>query len=175
MHLPVGAGSVLVRAPRTVLPSSAHTRRRSRAGMPASTARAASCAPAHMLSASSTAAGSSCWSSLRMVDSCGTRAPIPSRSNTTCPVSWAYSAIATNERAPASTAHALTSSTASTPWRTPRAARGSGIAARASSSDNAVRSTLVFVSVSVITSSRPVSGVIKAARIGEDDNAGTAS
>jgi hypothetical protein len=34
---------------------------------------------------------------------------------------------------------------------------------------------LVFVSVSVITSSRPVSGVIKAARIGEDDNAGTAS
>jgi hypothetical protein len=54
-----------------------------------------------------------------MVDSCGATAPIPSKSNTTCPTSWAYSAIATNERAPARTAHALISSTASMLWRTP--------------------------------------------------------
>jgi hypothetical protein len=41
------------------------------------------------------------------------------------PGSWAYSAIATNDRGPVRTGHALTSNTASTPWPTPRAERGS--------------------------------------------------
>lgn len=49
---------VLLRAPRTVLPSSAHTRRCSRSGTPACGVRAASCAHAHALNAASTATGS---------------------------------------------------------------------------------------------------------------------
>ena len=51
------------------------------------------------------------------------RTVLPSNAHTQG--SWAYSAIATNDRAPVRTAHALTSNTASTPWPTPRAERGS--------------------------------------------------
>jgi hypothetical protein len=40
------------------------------------------------------------------------------------------------ERVPVSTAHALISSTDNTPWRTPRAARGSATADKASTSDS---------------------------------------
>ena len=52
-------------------------------------------------------------------------------------MSWAYSAIAANDRAPVSTAHAPSSTIANTPWRIPRALRGSGISPNASTSDNA--------------------------------------
>ena len=56
-----------------------------------------------------------------MVQACGTTVPTPSRSRMARPVSWAYSAIAANDRAPVSTAHAPSSTIASTPWRIPRA------------------------------------------------------
>ena len=58
------------------------------------------------------------------------------------PVSWAYSPIAANDRAPVSTAHAPSSRIATTPWRIPRALRGSGTSANASTSDNATAGTV---------------------------------
>lgn len=73
-----------------------------------------------------------------MVDSCGTTAPAPTTSKTAWPASWAYSATAANDRAPASAAHAPSSSIANTPWRTPRGLRGSGTTDRASTSDNTI-------------------------------------
>lgn len=77
-----------------------------------------------------------------MVEACGTTRPTPSLSRMARPVSWAYSPIAANERAPVSTAHAASSRIASTPWRVPRAWRGSGTSANASTSDNATSGTV---------------------------------
>jgi hypothetical protein len=57
-------------------------------------------------------------------------------------VSWAYSPIAANDRAPVSTAPAPSSRIASTPWRIPRACRGSGTSPKASTSDKATAGTL---------------------------------
>ena len=57
------------------------------------------------------------------------------------PVSWAYSAIAANDRAPVSTAHAPSSTIANTPCRIPRALRGSG-SRKDSTSDNATVGTV---------------------------------
>ena len=56
-------------------------------------------------------------------------------------MSWAYSAIAANDRAPVSTAHAPNSRIANTAWRIPRAFRGSGTSLNASTSDNATVGT----------------------------------
>jgi hypothetical protein len=81
----------------------------------------------------------------RMVQACGTTVPTPSRSRMVWPVSWAYSAIAANERAPVSTAHAPNSRIAATPWRIPRALRGSGTAAKASTRDNATAGTVLTI------------------------------
>ena len=77
-----------------------------------------------------------------MVQACGTTAPTPSRSRMVRPVSWAYSPIAANDRAPVSTAHAPSSRIAATPWRIPRAFRGSGTSPNASTSDNAATGTV---------------------------------
>jgi hypothetical protein len=82
-----------------------------------------------------------------MVDSWAITTPTPRTSSTTRPASWAYSATAVNDRAPANTAHAPISNTANTPWRTPRALRGSGTAARASTSDN----TTALAAAAVLT------------------------
>lgn len=87
-------------------------------------------------SAASRASGSSCCRTRRIVDACGAAAPTCNASSTSRRLSWAYSEIAAYDRAPASTAHALISSTDNTPWRTPRAVRGSGTCANAATSDN---------------------------------------
>ena len=101
-----------------------------------------------LLLAGSTAPGSRSCRTRRMVDSCGTTTPTPSRSRMVRPVSWAYSAIAANDRAPVRTAHAPSSRIANTPWRIPRGFRGSGTSLNASTSDNAAAGVVCGASVS---------------------------
>jgi hypothetical protein len=117
-------------APRRVLPSTAMARRRLTAGPRRS--RSASQVPM--------APGQRVWVQAgqvrRMVASAGTakqpgawwRAPSPAR--TGWGASAAHSAIAAIDRAPASTAAAAVARMATSGWRRPRVARGSGTAAR---------------------------------------------
>jgi len=58
-------------------------------------------------------------------------------------VSWAYSAA--NERAPVSTAHAPSSRIVSTPWRIPRALRGSGTSLNASALSKEISAPMLFL------------------------------
>ncbi len=93
----------------------------------------------------------------------------PSTSARARPTSWAYSAIAVNDRAPANTAHAPSSNTARTPWRTPRGFRGSGTRDRASTSDNPAASP----TGAALPASGPTSRPSRAATIGDTDTADT--
>src|SRR5918997_5433430 len=67
-----------------------------------------------------------------MVDSDGQRTSTPSVVATAAGRSATHSATATNDRAPAATAHTLAVSTTTNPWRIPRRLRGSATPANTS-------------------------------------------
>ena len=79
----------------------------------------------------------------------------------------------TPNSAPVNTVHAPNSNTASTPWRTPRAFRGSGTSDSASTSDNLTGTDTRKEPGAAITSSSPTSAWSRAATIGKTDSAGT--
>jgi hypothetical protein len=146
------------RAPRSVLPSKAITRR-----------------PAIMVVRShihapiswSNSFGASRCRQRRMVDSDGIGPVTPSRASTPGAASAAHSAIATNERAPASVAASATASTPGSAWRFPRGLRGSGTFAISSSKPSGAAGT---------SANSPSSGSDSSTRdkVGDDGAAGTA-
>jgi hypothetical protein len=120
-------------------------------------------------SAASSAEASTDCRTRRIVDSCGTTTPIPSSSSTASPASWAYSAIATKRPRPGQHRARCDQQYREHPCLTPRAARGSGTAARASTSDNTANPAVP----DPVTSSSSTSTWSRTATIGEDDSAGT--
>ncbi len=148
---------------RSVLPSTATTRRRRR---PGGRSRSASHAP----TARSNRSPSTRASTRRMVASPGTwqwrvsgSRRTPSAARTGPGASVAHSAIAVTDRAPAATAAALTASTRARVCRRPRRSRGSGIiASRSSRPGHSPRA-----------SGRAWSGPATAAGMGDDPSAGT--
>ena len=101
------------------MPSTAITRRAFRRGM----VRRCAQAPA----AASSASASRCCRVRRKVDSDGTAPVTPSPASVASSASAAHSAIAVNERAPASAAHTARPTMAGSRWRIPRRHRGSAI------------------------------------------------
>ena len=97
-----------------------------------------------------------------MVDSHGTAPAAPSSARVTSSASAAHSAIAVNERAPASTAHTARPRIVTSRWRTPRRARGSATPA----------STDTTVARSPPTPSTAARRWQIAGSIGDDDAAG---
>jgi len=110
-----GAAVVGVRAPRTVLPSRAMTRR-----PPTTWVRVQQNAPMTV----SRMSASTRVNTRRIADSLGRVAP--SSASSSAGVSPTHSPIAANERAPASTAANPTASSPGNACRTPRGSRGSG-------------------------------------------------
>ncbi len=111
--------------PRKVLPSTAITRRSPGVGA------VRSCA--HSQARSSNAAASSRCKVRRNVDSDGATPFTPSLARVCASASAAHSAIAVNDRAPASTAHTASPKITASRWRTPRRCRGSAILASTAS------------------------------------------
>ena len=101
------------RDPRSVLPSTANTCRR-----PATAAVAHSCWMNLPITVSNTSASMSC-TVRRIVDSLGHRALVPIVSANATGRSATHSATATNERAPAATAHTVTVSSIDQPVSDP--------------------------------------------------------
>jgi hypothetical protein len=151
----------LVRAPRTVLPSTASTTR-------SSGRRAASCALTHAPSARSSAAGSTAVSTRQIVTRSGTVRPSPRLARSRGGASAAHSAIAAYDRAPASTAHTAMASTGTSRYRRPRGSLGSGTCPRASSRPPGA--------VTATAGPRRLSAASwpPASTVGEDDMAGMA-
>ena len=112
------------------MPSTAITRRRSGPGA----VRWA----AHRPARSSKASASRRCRVRRNVDSEGTAPVTPSPARVSASASAAHSAIAVNERAPASTAHTASPKITASRWRTPRRCRGSVTLASTASSPGAV-------------------------------------
>jgi hypothetical protein len=151
----------LVRAPRTVLPSTASTTR-------PPGRRAASCALTHAPRARSSGAGSTAVSTRQIVTRSGTVLPSPSLARSRGGASAAHSAIAAYDRAPASTAHTATASTGASRYRRPRRSRGSGTCPSASSRPSGAAAAATGPWRLSRASWPPASTV------GEDDMAGTA-
>ena len=147
------------RAPRSVLPSKAITRRplivlvRNHIHAPIS---------------SSSLSGARRCRQRRIVDSDGTAPPTPSRASTSGAASAAHSAIATNDCAPASVAPSATASTVVRRCRTPRGLRGSGTRCSVCNRPAGAAGTSANSPTSGSESSTTV-------RVGDDDTAGTAA
>ena len=149
----------VVREPRRVLPSIASTRRR-----PAGGTALLSCWIQALIAVSNRSGFRRC-TSRRTADSDGGAALIPSVAATSTGRSAAHSAIATNERAPAATAHTATDSSVTSSWRTPRRLRGSVTVDRTVASPGAADAGSGRFSPATRSST---------AGIGEDTTAGTA-
>ena len=151
-----GATSPAAFAPRTVLPSTAITRR-----PPSRTTRVRICAP----TTASSSSPSVRVNTRRIVASHGRRAPlIPSRASTPDSASATHSPIAVNERAPARTAANATASNGANRCRTPRRARGSVTCSNSSSRPG--RSRTPGSTDTVVTGEDDMAGVALRCRCG---------